>query len=684
MSAAPTTEQTVPLHQLRLSPKNTRQRRDPEAIDAMAASILHHGLLQNLIVEPATNDPGVFEVLAGGTRLVALQRLQSEGKVPADHPVRVLVETNGQAIEASAAENLVRTRLAPADEFDAFKALADAGKSRDEIAQHFGVARIVVDRSLKLANVSPQLFQIFREGGMELDQLRALALTDDHELQHQAWFGVKHDWERMEHNIRSRITSRDVRASSAVAQFVGIEAYEAAGGAVRRDLFDERNTWLCDRQLLESLAMDRLEAKAQALRDEGWSWVEAHLSLDYSELNAYPKGFPDDLAETRPLPETDQRKLAEARARIAEIEAIDVDEIDDPARKAALNGELDDLQELVDDLESRQEQALTWPTHVMERSGCLVRIDHFRGQMLVEYARLQPGQKIATDGKVAGTPDKASKGADAGKRAALSRAMEDRLHMHHRAALRDALTNDHGLALELLLTHLLTALLDPGSTSQRVFAIRLDNPHRTDTHGKSVELADVVSSPASQAVDAKLKALKSKLPKKAADIQAWVATKSVDELHELLALVAAATLDPTKDQARALAQLTKLDMREFWKPDAEHYLNHVPKSLAAEAVAEVHGKAAGEKVAAMKKNEAIAEAAKLLAGSGWLPKPLRGPGYKLAKPGTAAKAAQNKAKAPAAPAKQKPVTAPAKKKPAAKKAPAKQPAKKPKKSKAKA
>src|SRR5690606_23090675 len=194
----------------------------------------------------------------------------------------------------------------------------------------------------------------------------------------------------------------------------------------------------------------------------------------------------------------------------------------------------------------------------------------------------------------------------------------------------------------------------------------------------------VVSSPASQAVDAKLKALKSKLPKKAADIQAWVATKSVDELHELLALVAAATLDPTKDQARALAQLTKLDMREFWKPDAEHYLNHVPKPLAAEAAAEVHGKAAGEKVAAMKKNEAIAEAAKLLAGSGWLPKPLRGPDYKLAKPGTAAKAAQSKAKAPPAPAKQKPVTAPAKKKPAAKKAPAKQPAKKPKKSKAKA
>src|SRR5690606_4667745 len=108
--------QTVALNQLRLSPKNTRQRRDPEAIESMAASILHHGLLQNLIVEPAANEPGVFEVLAGGTRLAAMQSLQAQGEMADDHPVRVLVETNGQAIEASAAENLVRTRLSPAEE----------------------------------------------------------------------------------------------------------------------------------------------------------------------------------------------------------------------------------------------------------------------------------------------------------------------------------------------------------------------------------------------------------------------------------------------------------------------------------------------------------------------------------------------------------------------------------------
>src|SRR5690606_16405745 len=130
----------------------------------------------------------------------------------------------------------VRTRLSPSEEFDAFKAMADNGKSRDEIAQHFGVARIVVDRSLKLANVDPQLLQIFRDGGMELDQLRALALTEDHQLQRDVW-NTKEPRAQWAASIRERITKHDVVGDSGLARFVGLEAYEAAGGAITRDLF---------------------------------------------------------------------------------------------------------------------------------------------------------------------------------------------------------------------------------------------------------------------------------------------------------------------------------------------------------------------------------------------------------------------------------------------------------------
>ena len=677
MTTTPTSHTTTVAH-LRLSPKNTRQKRDPDAVDAMAASILHQGLLQNLFVEPAGNDADVYEVLAGGTRLAAIERLVHEGKLPADFPVRVLVQTNGQAIEASAAENLVRTRLSPAEEFDAFKAMADSGKSRDEIATHFGVARIVVDRSLKLANVAPDLLQVFRDGKMELDQLRSLAITDDHKLQRDIW-NSKEPRAQWAANIRKRITRADVDGDSGIAKFVGVGEYEAAGGTLNRDLFSDK-VWLTDRQLLESLAMDRLDEFATRLRNDGWSWVETHLSLDYQQLNAYPAGFPDWKYNVKdvPLDAASTARLEAIAKRSDEIEALLYDDEAEPLdanRRRDLYDENEALEAECAEIEALQWKH--WPKEVMAQSGCLVYIDREDLTVAIEWARLKPGQKVA-GGHVSGTPEPTKASSAHGEAPkttpkpppTLSGAMLDRLHLHHRAALRQAMLADRGLAMELLLTQILSDLFTPRTGARKLFDITLDNHHIEDLGGKNVELADVKASPARKAIEDEVASLKKLLPKKAADIQAWLASRSTDELVELFAVVAAVLLDPDKGQAKALAQQVKLDMRRTWAPDADHFLHHVPKALAAQAVAEVHGKAAGEKVDALKKDAAIAEAGKLLANSGWLPKPLRGDDYVLAKPGTAARAAQDAAKAtPAKPGKPTPAVTKAPPPPAAKKAP---------------
>ena len=55
----------------------------------LAASIVAHGLLENLIVRPTDNDH--YEVLVGGCHLTVMQSLVSEGKLEADHPVACLV-----------------------------------------------------------------------------------------------------------------------------------------------------------------------------------------------------------------------------------------------------------------------------------------------------------------------------------------------------------------------------------------------------------------------------------------------------------------------------------------------------------------------------------------------------------------------------------------------------------------
>ena len=84
----------------------------------MKASILAHGLMQNLVV--TADAKGGYRVIAGSRRLEALRALQAEGKLPGDHAVPCQVASDEHALEMSLAENTVRLAMHPADEFEAF------------------------------------------------------------------------------------------------------------------------------------------------------------------------------------------------------------------------------------------------------------------------------------------------------------------------------------------------------------------------------------------------------------------------------------------------------------------------------------------------------------------------------------------------------------------------------------
>ena len=65
--------QNIPLHQLVASNANVRRTERKADVEALAASILAHGLLQNLSVQP--HGENRFEVVAGGRRHAALKAL---------------------------------------------------------------------------------------------------------------------------------------------------------------------------------------------------------------------------------------------------------------------------------------------------------------------------------------------------------------------------------------------------------------------------------------------------------------------------------------------------------------------------------------------------------------------------------------------------------------------------------
>ena len=78
------------------------------------------------------------------------------------------------------------------------------------------------------------------------------------------------------------------------AVFVGLDAYEAAGGVITRDLFsqDEGQGFIADPALLDQLVGAKLEQIAEEVRGEGWKWVNVSLEFDYRAVSGMQRVYP--------------------------------------------------------------------------------------------------------------------------------------------------------------------------------------------------------------------------------------------------------------------------------------------------------------------------------------------------------------------------------------------------------
>jgi ParB family chromosome partitioning protein len=304
----------IPLDQLEPSPLNVRKVAASASDDAeLLASIRETGIKQNLVVHALSDTR--FAVDAGGRRLKALKQLAEDGVIPADHPVPCLIEDERNAILTSATENLQRAAMHPADQFDAFDMMIGEGRSEDEIALKFGVSVDLVRRRLKLARIAPEIIEQFRAGDLTLECVMAFTLTDDHDRQLAVWNAVKGSYHIHPQSIKRQLTETAHSANSALGRFVGIEAYEAAGGILLRDLFDDRaSAHMENPDLLERLAIEKLQAAAKPFEGT-WKWVEVHLSVDYGAFRSFGRVYPQDV-------EPDPDLLAEEERLIAREEEL--------------------------------------------------------------------------------------------------------------------------------------------------------------------------------------------------------------------------------------------------------------------------------------------------------------------------------------------------------------------------
>ncbi|MCE1251762.1 MAG: ParB/RepB/Spo0J family partition protein [Comamonadaceae bacterium] len=616
----------VPLSRLVLRPmgRNVRKTVPRMSIPELAASIQRVGLLQNLIVIPAS-DGLHYEVVAGGRRLAALKLLAKKHRIAKDWDVPCLRVADGTARTASLTENVQREAMHPADQFEAFAALVAEGRPIEDIAADFSVTPLVVQRRLKLANVSPRLMADYRADAVTLDQLMALSITDDHAAQEAAFYDAPQR-QRQPSALRERLTEREIDAyRHPLVRFVGLDAYEQAGGGVRRDLFaeDDAGVYLTDVALLERLAQDKLASIADEVKAEGWAWADATPGVTHADLHAFqcaPK-------ERREPNKREAQRIEKLQAKMQEVaEAIDA------AMDAEDEDKADALQEEGEAL-GKQLQALEdglqgYAANVRAAAGAIVTIDR-NGEAVIYRGLLREAEAKAlrTLEKLRqgfSDPDAANDdegGEDeAPKAAAMSDRLAQRLSAHRTAALQIEVALHPQVALAALVHGMVQTVLQ-----SRYYGHDLPLGVRLTAQDRLEGMApDWPESPAAVALRELQQVAGEALPEDGAELFAALLAMEQGELVKLLAVCVASTVDVVTPRAARqqpgaeLAQAVGLDMAAWWKPTAEGYFKHVPKTVILDAVVEFAPDSVN-RLGKLKKADIASEAGRLAEGTGWMP-----------------------------------------------------------------
>ncbi|MFV0408371.1 MAG: ParB/RepB/Spo0J family partition protein, partial [Paracoccus sp. (in: a-proteobacteria)] len=376
----------IPFNKLVLSQSNVRRIKAGVSVEELASSIARRGLIQSLHVRPELDaegqETGLFEVPAGGRRFRALELLVKQKRLNKTAPVPCVVSEGGDVLidEVSLAENIERAPLHPLDQFRAFQTLRDKGMGEAEIAAAFFVDAKVVKQRLRLAAVAPALLEVYAEDGMTLEQLMAFTVTQDQARQEQVWEAIKDGWQKEPYHIRRLLTETTVRAADKRALFVGIEAYEAAGGTVLRDLFQQDDGgWLQDPVLLDRLAGEKLKAEAETIAAEGWNWIEVAVDFAYGHHN----GLRRLTGTTIDLTDAERAEREKLRDEFDALEAEYAQAEEFPDEVDARLGEIEAA------LEAFEDRPMRYDADQRARAGVFVSIRH-DGQLAVERGFVHP------------------------------------------------------------------------------------------------------------------------------------------------------------------------------------------------------------------------------------------------------------------------------------------------------
>ncbi|MFB9342863.1 ParB/RepB/Spo0J family partition protein [Aminobacter aganoensis] len=645
--------ENIPFDLLDLSQKNVRQIVNGVSIPNLADDIAYRGMIESLNIRPKKNENGEetgrYEVPAGGRRYRALELLVRQKRMAKNQPVPCVVNRSERTSmeDDSLAENVHRENLHPLDQYRAFKILSDQGKDVEEIAARYFVSTHTVKQRLKLATVSPKLLDLYEQEEISLDQLQAFSVSDDHARQEQVWERISSNPHMQEsYYIRRLLTETTVRADDRRAVYVGAEAYEAAGGVILRDLFEQDSGgWFQDAALLEQLVFEKLKVDAEAVRNDGWKWVEAAISFPYGHTSGMRRIYaePEEMSAD---------EIARHDAVKAEYDALDAKyaEMEDADQEIE-----DKLDQLGTELDGFNDRPFVYDPAQKAIAGTFITLAA-NGKLQVEagFIRAEDEPRVETgDDEEAGegedldtsfgdededdehavvvngqplgrTTESAEEPEDDGIRPLPDRLIVD-LTAQKTLSLRNALASDvdtafvavlHALVLQVFYRHAKNSCLEITQTS--------------NSFGQVQGLAE---TPWAKEIAERHEAWDKEMPDSP---NLWGFLLGLDEASRkaLFAHCASLSLNAVVEpwnkrpgaiaHADALAATIQFDMvAAGWEPTVDNYLGRVTKARIVQAVREGRGEDSAQLIDHMKKDLMAREAARLLEGSNWLPEPLR-------------------------------------------------------------
>ncbi len=653
----------IPFNRIRLSDSNVREIGVEDDLDELTHDIdrredLVMGLNVRAIRDVDGNETGEFETPAGGRRFRAISRLVEAGRFPVDGLVPCLVKkanAKTSAVDDSLAENTVRLALHPLDQFKAFKRMVDDGMTREEIADAYRTTPRYVTQRLRLATVSPALHELYARDEMTLAMLEAFTVNPDHARQEQVWERIADSWQKEPWQIRRMLTEKTVPSSDKRALLVGMEAYEAAGGPVLRDLFsDDDSGWLEDVGLLDRLVTEKLRMLADELATQGWKWIEAAVELPYG----YANGLRKIGSVSQELTEEERAAREALRKEYDDLEAA--------------NADADELPDEVDQRFSEIEAALAafenrpaiYEPDEVARAGVFLTINR-DGELVIDRGYVRPDDEAplgvdgdghesgaasddpeyagGTDGvqctaiSIGGQPVEEEE-EDDGVIKPLPERLVGQLTAHRTLALQQALAENPHVAMTALLHRM---VMERYSYAAPTGCLEISIRHR-NLASQGSDLAESVSA---KAIDERYEAWRTDIPSDEDVLWDWIAGLDDASRMALLAHCVSygvnALYERPNDHSAAgpsqhslarrlagadrLAHATGLDMvvDAGWRPTVANYFGIVTKAHILAAVREGAGERAVSLIEHLKKGDMAAQAERLLADTGWLPEPLR-------------------------------------------------------------